>query len=132
MRKIITLALASAAVAGTVLTAGPALAGTGPGTTGTPGNSPIVKMTGSYAAAYTDPFFGPVSCNEVHHANVKAGQNFDSITCTSTTGSPLANVVPGQVGQVGWNTDFPISEPTGLLSFTVSADGLSYTGTASY
>jgi hypothetical protein len=115
------------------LTAGPAFASTPQQGTTPPGNPPISKLTGSNAASYTDPFFGPVKCDEVHHANAKAGQNFDSVTCTSTTGLPLTSVTPGEVSTVGWNSDFAnVAEPQGVLSFTVSADGLSYTGIANY
>jgi hypothetical protein len=103
-----------------------------PGTTPN-GNPPISKLTGGNAAPYTDPFFGPVICNEVHHANAKSAQNFDSVNCASTTGSPLTNVYPGEVSSVGWNSDFAGStNPTGTLNFTVSADGLSYAGIATY
>jgi hypothetical protein len=136
MKKIIYAGLSAAAlVAGTVAMAAPAMAGTAPGggTTGTPGSSQIVKLADG-SLQYTDPFFGPVQCREVHHANTKAGQDFDSVNCQSTTGLPLANVVPGEVSSVGWNSDFGSAVPgdqgiTTTLHFTVSADGLSYTGT---
>ncbi|HEY2306466.1 MAG TPA: hypothetical protein VGI05_11355 [Streptosporangiaceae bacterium] len=112
----------------------PAFAST-PSTGSTPGNSTISKLTGSGAVSYADPFFGPVICNEVHHTNAKAGQNFDSVNCTSTTGLPLTNVTPGEVSSVGWISDFSNANypiPQGTLNFTVSADGLSYTAIGTY
>jgi len=126
MRKII---LAGAAAAATTLAvlggAGMASASTGPS------NGQAGQLTGNRAASYADPFFGLVQCNETQHPA------FDTVSCKSTSGLPLANVAPGQVGSVGWNSDFggktlPGHQVTGTLSFTVSDDGLSYTGQAVY
>ena len=119
MRKII---LAGAAAAATTLAvlggAGMASASTGPS------NGQAGQLTGNRATSYADPFFGGVKCNETQHPA------FDTVSCKSTTGLPLANVVPGQVGSVGWLSDF--NGTFGTLSFTVSADGLSYTAHAAY
>jgi hypothetical protein len=88
-----------------------------------------------YRAAYTDPFFGPVSCTGTHHAAGNAAA-FDSFTCTSTNNaSPLSNVAPNQTVTLqtvgGWVSDF---DGSGASNFTgtVSADGMSYTATATY
>jgi hypothetical protein len=135
MRKIIHAGILSAAtVAALVVPATAAFASTPSGGT-TPGGSTILKLTGSNAVSYNDPFFGPVICNEVHHSNVKSAQNFDSVSCSSTTGSPLTSVTPGEVSSVGWISDFSNANypiPQGTLNFTVSADGMSYTAIGTY
>jgi hypothetical protein len=126
MKKIIRAAVLGGATVAALAVPAAAMASTGPNA-----QSGLTKMTGQNATTYDDGMFGWVSVNEVHHG--KNGQNFDSVTATSTTGLPLANVTPGQTGDIGWNTDFAgISEPQGVLHFTVSADGMSYTGTATY
>lgn len=100
--------------------------------------------TTKYRAAYTDLFYGPVSCSGVH----QEGKNFgaygqDSWTCTSTSGNPLPNVTPGQSLSLstsnGWYSDYDyfVASPSFVLfatSFTgtVSDDGYSYTGVANY
>ena len=118
--------LLAAAAIGAGATA--ASASTGPSSNGQAG-----QLTGNRATSYADPFFGPVQCNETQHAA------FDTVSCKSTTGAPLANVSPGQIGSVGWNSDWtgnpallPSHAATGALAFTVSADGLSYAGQATY
>jgi hypothetical protein len=144
-RTIVTKVGVPAAIAAGLLggLATAASASTGPvaGTTAPNGNANIVQMTGKNAAVYTDPVFGPVSCTEVHHNAVKTGADnaadFDSITCKSTTGLPLTGVTAGQAGYtVGWNSDFPAGRTfdlaTGSITLNVSADGLSYTGIATY
>jgi hypothetical protein len=100
-----------------------------------------------YSLAYTD-FGGPVNCIGVH----QTGKNFpgtttsggqDSFTCTSTTGSALTGVTPGQVipiGVNGWQSDYFIQPQFGgiqvlntiAFNLTVSADGFSYSGVAPY
>jgi hypothetical protein len=129
MRKLIYSAAAAAALLAPVAAATAASASTGPST-----NSGLTKMVGQHPAAYQDPFFGGVSCTEVDHSK-NVATPFDSINCSSTTGLPLTNVTPGQIGSVGWNSDFasgPSAGLTGTLNFTVSADGMSYTGIATY
>ena len=119
MRKII---LAGAAAAATTLAvlggAGMASASTGPC------NGQAGQLTGQHAATYNDAVFGPVRCNETQHPK------FDTVSCQSTSGLPLTGVTAGQVGSVGWLSDF--NGTFGTLSFTVSADGLSYTAHAAY
>ncbi|HEY2128925.1 MAG TPA: hypothetical protein VGH77_17230 [Streptosporangiaceae bacterium] len=132
MKRIIITAVAAAAVLGGGLaTTASAMASTGP-------NGQTGQLTGSSrAAAYTDPFFGPVQCNETQHAQ------FDTVSCKGVvldangnavkgSSASLANVTPGEISSVGWNSDFGDRAATGVLSFTVSADGLSYTGQATY
>ena len=106
--------LPSLAVAG----AGMASASTGPS------NGQAGQLTGQHAATYNDAVFGPVRCNETQHPK------FDTVSCQSTSGLPLTGVTAGQVGSVGWLSDF--NGTFGTLSFTVSADGLSYTAHAAY
>ena len=105
------------------------------------GNGVVVTQ---YRAAYSDFFFGPVSCAGVH----QTGKNFglygqDSWTCTSTTGNPLRNVLPGESLSLnttgGWYSDYYAFAVTpGFVVFatgltgTVSDDGLSYTAVANY
>jgi hypothetical protein len=69
------------------------------------------NQTQQYKALYTDPFFGPVSCTGVHQTGKNTttlGQ--DSFTCTSTSGSPLTNVYPGESISLttisGWISDY--------------------------
>lgn len=121
IRKAGYAVLASSALAAGILaTAGAASASTGP-------NGNQASLTGNGAAVYTDPLFGPVQCNETQHAK------FDTVACQSTTGAPLTGVAGGQAGSIGWNSDFAGSgQPTGTLVYTVSPDGLGYTGQATY
>jgi hypothetical protein len=100
-------------------------------------------QTTQYKASYTDSNFGPVSCAGVH----QVGKNFpglgqDSFTCTSTTGLPLTNVVPGQVITFGpnrWFSDYYwfAADPRQYVldtsvEGTVSLDGMSYTAVAKF
>lgn len=129
----VALAALSLSASARADTSEPADAGQGSGVS-------IVK----YRAAYTDFFYGPVSCVGVH----QTGKNFgpygqDSFTCTSTTGGPLPHVSPGQALTLattnGWFSDYyyfvavpaTVLFATGLTG-TVSLDGLSYTAVASY
>jgi hypothetical protein len=133
IRTLIYAIAAPAALAVSLLGATAASASAGPngsGTTGTPGNSSITKLTDG-SIQYGDWYFadgGQVQCREVHHANVKAGQNFDSVSCARPDGLPLSRPA-GEAGTVGWVSDFTgnINVQT-TLHYTVSADGLSYTG----
>jgi hypothetical protein len=100
--------------------------------------------TTKYKVAYTDVFYGPVSCAGVH----QEGKNFgdwgqDSFTCTSTTGNPLRNIAPGQSVSLsttgGWYSDYYyfVASPSFILfatnlSGTVSDDGYSVTAVANY
>jgi hypothetical protein len=123
MKKSILFGVPALAVAGVVGMSAPAFASAGPDT-----NGQTAQQTGSNnAATYTDPVFGPVKCNETQHPK------FDTVACKSTSGSPLTGVSPGQIGTVGWNSDFANSgHNTCVLAYTVSLDGLSYTGQATY
>jgi hypothetical protein len=122
-RRLALLAAGPAAAAALLLTTGTAFAATGPAG----GNGQTGHLTGGKAATYTDPVFGPVRCNETQHAK------FDTVACQSTTGAPLTGVAGGQAGSIGWNSDFAGSgQPTGTLVYTVSPDGLGYTGQATY
>jgi hypothetical protein len=141
--RIITIIKVAAApailAAGLLGSSAAAFASTGPvpGTTTPNGNSNITQMTGKNGIDYTDPVFGAVHCDEVHHAAKGSAADFDSVTCKSTTGLPLTNVAAGQQGYVnGWNSDFPAGRTfdlnTGTITINVSPDGLSYTGIATY
>ncbi len=77
-------------------------------------------MTGNEAASYSDPFFGDTRCNETQH------RKFDTISCNLSAPSSLA----GTSGTVGWYSDF--NGALGTFDYTVSADGLSYSGKANY
>jgi hypothetical protein len=111
MKKIILAAIAvSFAITGT------AFAGT-PGST----NGQTLKMTGkNNAASYLDGYFGQTTCNETQHPK------FDTVSCTLSSPTSLA----GTGGTVGWLSDF--NGNYGTFTYTVSADGLSYTGQATY
>lgn len=124
IRTVLAAAAVPAALAASLLaTAGAASASTGPA-----GNGQTSHMTGNKATSYTDPYFGDVQCNETSHPA------FDTVSCKSVTGLPLASVTPGQAGSVGWNSDFAgnTRPGTGSLAFTVSLDGMSYSGHATY
>jgi hypothetical protein len=87
-----------------------------------------------YRAAYTD-WFGPVSCIGTNHAPKGKAAAFDSFTCTSTSGLPLQNVSANeslsQNNVPQWVSDFDGSYAK-TFTGTVSADGMSYTATATY
>jgi hypothetical protein len=101
------------------------------------------NKTGQYKAAYTDQVFGPIICAGVH----KVGKNWpgtatsggrDSFACTSTTGSPLLGVTPGEVLEVnGWQSDYFTLLGIAVVStrpaiFTVSPDGMSFSASVIY
>jgi hypothetical protein len=103
------------------------------------------NQTQQYKASYTDIFFGPVACAGVHQSGKSyspLGQ--DSFTCTSTTGSPLTNVYPGESFDLAYFNSIGLiflSDYYGVqgqsvsatrLTVTVSSDGLSYTAVAGY
>lgn len=140
MRKLIVIITAVAALAAPAAALANASHMT-VGPTGTPVGTLIGSTQGSkrvthYKAAYTDGFFGPVSCTGTHHGTSVPG-SFDSFTCRSPIGSPLTNVEPGETltcltgNYPGWNSDF---NGVGVKTFTatVSADGTSYTAVATY
>jgi len=91
---------------------------------GTPGSDNGVsgKKTGkSGAARYTDSVFGETVCNETQHPK------FDTVSCnllTANTG------LAGTSGSVGWSSDF--DGHYGTFYYTVSDDGLHYSGTVNY
>jgi hypothetical protein len=105
-------------------TAAPAFASPGPGSngqtnTGT-GNS-ITYTNGTF------PDSGLVFCNETQHPK------FDTVECHGP-GVQL-QAFEGQTLTVPWLSDFgsgPHAGQTGVLTYTVSADGLSYSGQATY
>jgi hypothetical protein len=110
-KKIILAAFAASLVPGVALA-------------GTPGSSNSVtqKMTGKSATAYSDVVFGDTTCNETQHPK------FDTVACTLSS----ANLgLAGTSGTVGWYSDFDNSK-LGTFAYTVSADGLSYYGQATY
>ena len=141
MRKLITITAAIAALGAIAL---PSLASANAGTsTGinssgigtTQGNTK--NQTTQYKSSYNDPVMGPVSCTGVHKDGKNTGftKGTDTWTCSSTTGSPLLNVSPSQVLDIGWNSDYYAvvgQVPTTNAHITVSLDGMSETGTAAY
>jgi hypothetical protein len=117
--------------------AGIATAGTGPsyGSSAIGGASNNGTSVNHYTATYNDSFFGPVSCTGVHQ--VKQGKaTQDSFTCTSTSGTTLTNVTPGQPLTLstiyGWTSDTGNGTYAQSFTGTVSADGMSYTAVATY
>jgi hypothetical protein len=118
--------------------AGIAMAGSGPnyGASYLGGANGNGMQVSHYTADYTDGFFGAVHCVGIDQ--IKTGKaTQDSFTCASTSGSPLANVVPGQALTLatigGWQTDSGKSLPlASSFNATVSADGMSYTAVATY
>src|ERR1035437_4441942 len=97
-KKGLALVVASMmAVSLTVVMAGVSGASTGATSGGFHGTDPAITQ---YTAAYADPVFGPVSCVGVHVVGGGPhGTSFaqDIFKCTSTSGSPLTNVRPGEV-----------------------------------
>jgi hypothetical protein len=133
MKKFIVLLAAVAAIAAVV--AGNAFASTGTyGKSGLPGGSGNGTQVGHINTSYVDPLYGPVSCTGVNQVKngAPAVENF---TCTSTTGSPLnpAWATPGAPAQFpwGWYSDFNGAYTTHIRG-AVSADGMSYSATATY
>ena len=88
------------------------------------------------AITYQDAVFGLVQVNETQHPN------FDTISAKFVDGQTAASLgmQPGQTGTVGWNSDFGTNQSstksvhplTGTLTYTINADGLGYTGQATY
>jgi hypothetical protein len=120
--------------------AGIAMAAT-PSTTlvATTGNSNVGGAKGNgmavshYTATYNDPVFGAVSCTGINQ--VKNGKMQDQFTCTSTQGGLLGGYQPGQVinwGPNTWISDFDGTSYDKTFTSTISADGMSYTGVATY
>jgi hypothetical protein len=133
MKRLFILLAAVAAIASIV--AGGAFAGTGSNlkslTTGANGNGTSV---GHISTSYTDYVFGPVSCSGVHQ--VKKGITTENETCTSTTGSPVTSPYAwGSVNPFGggaWQSDYDHASIANSGSYTISADGMSYTIVANY
>jgi hypothetical protein len=136
MKKIFALC---AALGLCLVMAVPALAAGAPPTSNKGGNTTI-----QYSASYSD-LGGPVTCTGIHQYGKQwpgtattGGQ--DKFTCTSSTGSPLTNVTPGQVWPfpvAQWASDYFNSiglsvTNTVAFSVTVSSDGFSYSGVAQY
>jgi hypothetical protein len=144
IRTIIAAAAAPAALAGVLLgtvgqAAAPAAAQAAVLTasvssTGT--NGQVGHITGKNAITYQDAVFGLVQVNETQHPN------FDTISAKFVGGQTAASLgmQPGQTGTVGWNSDFGTNQSspasvhllTGTLTYTINADGLGYTGQATY
>ena len=115
MKTVIILGV----VAGALVVAG-GLASAG--TPGSHGNGVTARLTGQGAASYLDVIFGPTTCNETQHPK------FDTVSCRlSTPNLALA----GTTGTVGWFSDFDHSI-IGTFTYTMSGDGRTYTGKATY
>jgi hypothetical protein len=113
VKKVVILAVAAAVAIGS----GIAIAGT----PGSQSNGVTAKLVGQGAAKYTDVFFGDTTCNETQHPK------FDTVSCRfSTPNLALA----GTSGAIGWDSDF--NGTYGTFTYTVSADGTSYSGKATY
>jgi hypothetical protein len=114
----------------------------GSGTSGSVNGNGKGTATIQYKSSYTDPFFGPVRCTGVHQSGktVAFSQGQDSFTCTSTSGSALTNVTPGEALSLstfsGWISDYfnLLGQTVYATSFSglVSSDGFSYTAVAGY
>jgi hypothetical protein len=123
---ILAAAAAPAALAAILLgTTGTAFASTGPAS-----NGQVGQMTGNNVKPYNDPVFGWVKVNETEHPK------FDTVSAKFTDGQTATSLGmwPGETGTVGWNSDFtnPTHPGTGTLTYTINADGLGYTGQATY
>jgi hypothetical protein len=89
--------------------------------------------------SYTDPTFGAVTCNEVHHPSSKLPANFpagattaggyDTIECRLARPS-----LAGQAFTSGWASDFGtrFDQSTGFILIKVSGSGRTYHGIAWY
>jgi hypothetical protein len=116
MKKVIAVTAMAASLLAAV--SGTANAGT-PGSTS---NGQTLKTTGNNAAQYTDWVFGQTRCNETQHPQ------FDTVSCNLVTPN-LA--LKGTSGTVGWISDLD-HQTYGTFTYTVSADGMSYSGKATY
>jgi hypothetical protein len=121
--KIVLVSLAAAALS--LLGATAAFASPGPG-----GNGQTGTGTGNNAFTYSSfnfPDSGAVICNETQHPK------FDTVECQGP-GVQL-QAYEGQTLSVGWISDFlsgPHAGQTGVLTYTVAPDGLSYSGQVFY
>jgi hypothetical protein len=121
---IIKVAAAPAIIAGGLLATMAAPAAHAATLTAGGSNSISAHLTGKGAATYPDAVFGNVKVNETSHAK------FDTVGATFIDGQTMT---PGQTGSVGWNSDFANSgHQTGVLTWTVNADGTGYSGQATY
>ena len=133
IRTILAAAAAPAALAAALLGTAVAPAAHASALTAGPGNGTVSAsntLTGnkSDAQSYNDPVFGPVKVNETQHPA------FDTVSAKFTGGQTMT---PNQPGQVGWNSDFGSAAlrghtQTGLLTYTINADGTGYTGQVTY
>lgn len=80
------------------------------------------RLTGNGAASYVDPVFGATTCNETQH------RKFDTVSCRLTTANPA---LAGTTATVGWNSDFA-GGGFGSFTYTFDADGIGYSGKATY
>ena len=115
MNKVIVIGLISGAFA--VFT-GLASAGT----PGSQGNGVTARLTGQGAAHYIDFIFGETTCNETQHPK------FDTVSCRAVNPN-LA--LAGTTFTNSWFSDFDHSI-IGTITLTVSGDGRTYTGKATY
>jgi hypothetical protein len=141
MRKLIMVAATVAALAIPSSALANASGSTGIDSTGlgsTQGGKS--NTTQQYRTSYVDGVMGPVTCAGVHQSGkAYSALGQDSFTCASTTGLPLTNVSPGEVvtaANFPWISDYYklLGQTVYATSFTltVSADGLSEMGVASY
>lgn len=91
------------------------------GTPGSDSNAVSDRMVGKTATSYSDAYFGSTTCNETQHPK------FDTVSCTLANPSSLA----GTSGTIGWYSDFNNAK-LGTFTYTVSPDGLTYSGQATY
>jgi hypothetical protein len=113
MKKVIFLAAVTASFA---IAGGIAIAGT-PGSS----NGQTAKLVGQGAASYADPIFGDVTCNETQHPK------FDTVSCRIANPNPA---LAGTSSTNAWLSDF--NGALGTITYSVSADGTSYSGKATY
>lgn len=113
MNKYVFAAVAASLAMSTTAFAGPQ---------GSTSNGQTGRLTGNAPAEFDDNYFGSHTvCNETQH------RKWDTVSCTLSTPTSLA----GTSSTVPWLSDFDHTS-VGTMTYTVSADGLSYSGKVTY
>jgi hypothetical protein len=101
--------------------------------------APVGLMSTPYTATYTDETYGPVTCTGEHQTaqqfpGTETSGGRDVWRCTSTTGSPLTNALPGRTVRKNVGSDYFYFvkgiEVFGTAKEHIAKNGLSYKAVA--